>query len=105
MLGDFIRLDVVFEGALSKAWGMQDVLQAVVGVPNVPNGLLRVSCPERGIQGKISVSEASHIIGASTGLESDAYDALRSMLCLHEGNFAFLDLACESQSDFGPSMF
>ena len=85
-------MDVVFEGSLSKAWGIKDVLQAIMDVPNVPFGLLRVSSAS--LQGKIIISDSTHIVGASSSYKTDrdSYDALRSLLELKDGTFAYLDL-------------
>lgn len=101
-------MDVIFEGALSKSWGMKDVLKAISDVPNVPVGVLRVSNPGRGIQGKILVSQAQHVVGAvcsGTQAESDPYEALRTLLEVQEGNFAFLDFAGEAPAEFDQSLF
>lgn len=89
----FCTVDVVFEGSLSKSWGMKDVLQAILAVPNVPFGLLRVSSTCASLQGKILISNSSHIVGASSSFKTDrdAYDALRSILELKDGTFAYLD--------------
>ena len=97
-------MDVVFEGALSSSWGMKDVLKAVSDVPNVPSGVLRVSCPGQSLQGKIVISEARHIVDASCNGSSPfhSYDALRVLLDVKEGNFAFLDL---NQNEPDPSLF
>ncbi len=97
-------MDVVFEGALSSSWGMKDVLKAVSDVPNVPSGVLRVSCPGQSLQGKIVISEARHIVDASCNGSSPfhSYDALRVLLDVKEGNFAFLDL---NQNELDPSLF
>lgn len=101
-------MDVVFEGALSKSWGMKDVLKAVMEVPNVPYGVLRVSCPKKELQGKILISQSRHVVGASSSSNNkdlDAYDALRSLIEITEGNFAYLDLASDSATDFDQSLF
>lgn len=101
-------MDVVFEGALSKSWGMKDVLQAIHELPNVQLGLLRISCSSKSIQGKILFTRARHILGASCteGLLSDEpYDALKELLEVKEGNFAFMDISGEVLSDIDQSLF
>ncbi|MBX9689483.1 MAG: DUF4388 domain-containing protein [Candidatus Obscuribacterales bacterium] len=101
-----LSVDVVFEGALSKSWGMKDVLKAILDIPNAPFGVLRVSSPNKGIQGRILIAESRHIVGAALSeLELDAYDALRKMLAVTEGNFAFLDLSSHEQAEFDQSLF
>lgn len=101
-------MDVVFEGSLSRSWGMADVLQSIVDVPNVQFGLLRVSSPGDTFHGKILISECSHIVAASSSdsIEgSDAYQAVRTMLELREGSFAFLDLSVENLEELDRSLF
>lgn len=101
-------MDVIFEGSLSESWGIHDVLRTIIEVPNVPFGLLRVSSPEKNIQGKILVGDSTHIVGAScTGvpLSVDPYEAVRTMLELQEGNVAYLDLATDAIDGMDRSLF
>lgn len=97
-------MDLVFEGSLSKAWGIKDALGAVLTVPDLPYGVLRLSSPNKNIQGKVLISNGSHIVGAQANFCDDAYEALRGLLSLEQGNFAFLDLSDES-IDFDQSLF
>ncbi|MBX9724949.1 MAG: hypothetical protein K2X81_26325 [Candidatus Obscuribacterales bacterium] len=99
------NVDVIFEGALSKSWGMKDVLKAVADVPNVPFGALRISCPSKNIQGKVLIADAKHVVAASCSDDKDAYEALRTLLEVKDGNFAFLDLSAEDIADFDQSLF
>ncbi len=98
-------MDVIFEGALSKSWGMKDVLKAVADVPNVPFGALRISCPSKNIQGKVLIADAKHVVAASCSDDIDAYEALRTLLEVKDGNFALLDLSTEDLAEFDQSLF
>ena len=101
-------MDVVFEGALSKSWGMKDVLQAIRELPNVQLGMLRISCSSKAIQGKILFSPSRHILGASCSGEDaaeEAYEGLKALLQVKEGNFAFLDISDEAHSEIEQSLF
>ncbi len=102
------KVDVVFEGSLSRSWGMADVLQSIVDVPNVQYGLLRISSPGDSFHGKILIAECSHIVAASSSdsIEGcDAYQAVRAMIELREGSFAFLDLSPEEFEELDRSLF
>ena len=100
-------MDIIFEGALSGTWGMKDVLQAVLDVPNVSDGVLRISCPAANIQGKIFIAEASHIVGAScTGCPpAEAYESLRTLLEINEGSFVFADVSSQIHAEIDHSLF
>lgn len=82
---------------------MQDVLKAVLGIENLCYGILRISTPTLGIQGRIAIADARYVVDASIvgSQESDSsYHCLCKLLSLYEGNFAFLDAGAERPADF-----
>ena len=98
------KVDLVFEGSLSRAWGIKDALGAVLGVSDLAYGVLRLSSLQNDLHGKVLVSKSSHIVGARCNKSTDAYESLRLLLSLQQGNFAFLDLSAEPV-DFDQSLF
>src|SRR5438128_758694 len=98
-------MDVIFEGALSRSWGMQDVLRAVMAVENQPFGILRISGAE-GVNGRLSVAEGKFIVSAATSDgSSSGYAAVRQLLAAGEGSFAFLDTGGQRPQDPGETLY
>ncbi len=104
--GLVFSMDLVFEGALSESWSMKDVLGSIAGACSHGLGLLRLASFESGIEGKILVFESAFIIGAQLidSDESDSYQALKTLLSLNSGNYAFMSLGAEQASEMEASL-
>jgi hypothetical protein len=106
-------VDVVFEGALSKSWGMGDVLHAVSSVENLPFGILRITSPGSNVSGRLAISQGKYIVGATaaegqsttTEAQEHGYSAVRKLLAARDGNFAFLDTGGAPMQDFSDSLY
>jgi hypothetical protein len=101
-----LHLDVVFEGALSRSWGMADVLRGIMGVENQRFGVLRVSSPGSNVSGRLAIAESQFIVGAllSDGTET-GYQAVRRLLLANDGNFAYLDAGTTKPQDFDQGLY
>lgn len=99
-------MDVVFEGALSRSWGMADVLRGIMGVENQRYGILRISSPGSNVSGRLAIAESKFIVG---GLLSDGteggYNAVRRLLLASDGNFAYLDTGGKKPQDFDQGLY
>lgn len=99
-------MDVVFEGAISRSWGMADVLRGIMGVENQPYGILRVSSPGSNVSGRLAIADSQFIVGAtvSDGTET-GYHAVRRLLMAYDGNFAYLDTGGSKPQDFDQALY
>lgn len=101
-------MEVVFQGAISKSWGIKDVLKAVCDVAGISWGVLRIANPDKGIDGKIFIRQSRHVVGAQCSSSAgycDSYEALKLLLGSSEGNYAFLQIDESADADFEHSMF
>lgn len=101
-------MDIVFEGSLSKNWGMKDVLNSVLKEQDLPWSMLRISSAGSPIQGKILISNCQYVVAAfCTGSphDVDPYEALRTTLAMSEGTFAFLALTEKEAANFDHSLY
>ena len=85
---------------------MHDVLKSVIGVENQPFGVLRISSPSLNLNGRLAISGGNFIVGAAIidGSET-GYDAVRRLLQIREGNFAYLDTAGKRPDDFDEALY
>lgn len=99
-------MDLIFEGALSKSWGMPDVLKTVTGVENMRFGILRISAHAGDLTGKLVIENGKYIVGASiSGTQEKGYGAARKLLLVQSGNFALLDAGVNAPKDKDNSLF
>jgi hypothetical protein len=56
-------LDIVIEGIITAEEGMDEVIETIIHLKSVPSALLRVSCKEEGLQGRIGFGPGGHILG------------------------------------------
>ena len=56
-------MDIVIEGIITKEEGMNEVIDTIIHLKSVSNALLRVSCKEEGLQGRIGFGPGGHILG------------------------------------------
>lgn len=101
-------MDVVFEGSLTKSWGIKDVLKTVMEEKDLPWSVLRISNSEKRIQGKILVANSNYIVGAfctGSASDTDSYESLRTVLTLSEGVFALLALSESESKNFDHSLY
>lgn len=101
-------MDIVFEGSLSKTWGMKDVLNSILQEPGITWSMLRISASGSQMQGKILISNCQYVVASfCTGSphDVDPYEALRTTLSMNEGTFAFLALSELEAANFDQSLY
>src|SRR5262249_12185105 len=86
--------NVIFSGSLCVANTTQMVLWSVMRRHKTDFGVLRISCPESGIEGDIGILWGSTVIGARCrGRSERGYDAIRLLLSASCGEYELIDLA------------
>jgi hypothetical protein len=86
------RVNVVFEGNLSVYSSLRDVLERVHAQPGVEAGVLRIAGPSDRLSGRLAIARGRFIVGAQVGESNESgYEAVRILLTVTSGNFAFLD--------------
>ena len=48
-----LALDIIIEGLITEEEGMNEVIETILYLKSVPNALLRVSCKEESLQGRV----------------------------------------------------
>ncbi len=98
-------MNVVFEGNLSADRNLVEVLQAMLASPPTDTAVLRIACPSQTLSGRLAVARGRYIVGAQVddGDES-GYAAVRKLLALKDGNFAFLDTEGRFPFDVDPTL-
>jgi hypothetical protein len=95
-------MDLILEGQLSAQSGIREVLQAVLKQTSEATGILRISCPGRNLNGRLALVNGQFIVGAQiTDSEENGYDAVKQLLTVTEGNFAFLETDDNKSLDLG----
>jgi hypothetical protein len=99
-------LDIVIEGIITKEEGMNEVIDTIIHLKSVPNALLRVSCKEEGVQGRIGFGPGGHILGGyieDTG--EVGYSAVKKLLTVKSGNYAVLDMTHEHVPEINQTLW
>lgn len=98
-------MDLILEGQLSENVGMKEVLQAVLRQAPKASGILRVSCPRDNLNGRLALVGGQYIVGGQIS-ESDecGYQAVRKLLSVREGNFAFLETSKQHPLEMDQSL-
>lgn len=91
-------MDVVVEGKITPEEGMDEVLQTMVDMKSLVHGILRVTCEQTGVNGRIGFAHDGYILGARVNVTNETgYEALRKLLSVTQGNYAVLDAADQQQ--------
>jgi hypothetical protein len=84
-------MDVIYEGKITPEEGMAEAIQNVIDIGNA-NGILRITCEETGVQGRIGFSVGAFVVGAKVNFTNEVgYPALRKLMAIQKGNYAVLD--------------
>ena len=93
-----MSVDVVVEGKITPEEGMDEVLQTMVDMKSLVHGILRVTCGETSVNGRIGFAHDGYILGAKVNVTNETgYEALRKLLSITQGNYAVLDAADQQQ--------
>lgn len=99
-------MDIVIEGVITKEEAMNEVIDTLIHLKSVHNALLRVSCKEQGIQGRVGFGPGGHILGGhieETG--ETGYPAVRKLLTVRSGNYAILDMTNEHVPEINQTLW
>src|SRR6266446_1110540 len=92
-------MEVVLQGRVDEEQDMQEVLGDVMALPGSRLGVLRISDPGDNLNGKLVLYQRRYVIGATISDSPDAgYSAVRKLLSVRQGNFAYLDATDELPS-------
>jgi hypothetical protein len=98
-------VDVVLEGQLAADWSIKEVLQTISSLSNVELGVLRIASSASAVNGRLAVTRGRFVIGAKmTDTAESGYDAVRKLLSVQTGNFAFLDTSGAPPPDMDQSL-
>jgi hypothetical protein len=96
-------MEVLFQGKLSAEQEMREVLEDLLYLPEGPVGVLRISAPGDNLNGRITLYQRRYIIGATIADSAECgYDAVRKLLAVQEGNFAFMETGEEPDKADNP---
>jgi len=85
-------VDIVVEGKIDPEGGMREVLETILRLKSVQNGLLRISSNDRTLSGRIAFSQNGYILGGRVDDPGEiGYQAIRKLLSVKDGNYAVLD--------------
>ncbi len=99
-------MDIIIEGILTKEEGMNDVLETIMYLKSVSNILLRVSCKEEALQGRISFGTGGYILGGCIdGTNETGYPAIKKLLTVCSGNYAILDTGREIPPEVNQTLY
>jgi hypothetical protein len=99
-------LDIVIEGIITPEEGMDEVIETVIHLKSVANALLRVSCKEEGIQGRVGFGSGGHVLGGYIeDSEETGYSAVKKLLTVRSGNYAILDMTNDHIPEVNQSLW
>jgi hypothetical protein len=86
-----VIVDVVVEGKITDQEGVEEVLQSIADM-NPSSGILRITCEDTGLQGRIGLAHGGYIVGAKVNVTNETgYEAVCKLLTVKHGNYAILD--------------
>lgn len=98
-------MDLILEGHLAPNSGIREVLQSVLKRASAATGILRISCPRRNLNGRLALFQGRFIVGAQiTDSDESGYDAVKMLLSVRDGNFAFLETENAEALDMGKTL-
>src|SRR4030095_3489271 len=86
-------MEVVFQGRLTSEQDLRDVLNDLLALTTGELGILRISSSSNKLSGRLVIHRRQSVIGAQipdTG--ESGYPALRKLLSVRQGSFAYVDL-------------
>lgn len=84
---------------------MRDALLSVLSEPSQPSGVMRICSSNENLNGMVAFYKGRSIIAAQiAGTLESGYDALRKLLSVGEGNYAFLETDDAQSLSFGKPM-
>jgi hypothetical protein len=93
----------VLRGKIGRQEGLREALEIIIGYKSVTDGVLDIKGD--GIGGRLGIAVGKYITGAELDSGESGRKALRRLLLLREGTFAFIDTegepACELRQSLG----
>ncbi|MBC7997722.1 MAG: hypothetical protein IAF58_07255 [Leptolyngbya sp.] len=85
-------MDVIVEGKITPEEGIDEVIQTVIDLKAVQHAILRVTCSDSELQGRVAFSQGGYILGGQvTESGETGYAAVKRLLEVRKGNYAILD--------------
>lgn len=85
-------MDVIVEGKITPEEGIDEVIQTVIDLKDVNNAILRVTCSDSDLQGRVAFSQGGYILGGQVAESGETgYAAVKKLLEVRKGNYAILD--------------
>jgi len=99
-------VEVIIEGQLSGKHSIREVLRDITRQAAVERGILRIACPGKNLNGRLALARGRYIVGACVSDSNESgYAAVKRLLMVQEGNFAFLDAGGEHPADVNQSLY
>lgn len=85
-------MDVIVEGKITPEEGIDEVIQTVIDLKAVQHAILRVTCADSDLQGRVAFSQGGYILGGQVAESGETgYAAVKKLLEVRKGNYAILD--------------
>src|SRR4029453_1611215 len=98
-------VNVVFEGNLSPDRTLERVLEDMLASAPTDTAVLRIACPSKNLSGRLAIARGRYIVGAQMDGDAESgYAAVRKLLAIGDGNFAFLHTEGRFPFDVDPSL-
>jgi len=86
-------MEVVFQGRLTSEQDLRDVLNDLLALTTGDLGILRISSSTHKLSGRLLIQRRQQVIGAQIPDTGEfGYPALRKLLSVRQGAFAYVDL-------------
>jgi hypothetical protein len=86
-------MEVVFQGRLTSDQDIRDVLNDLLALTTGDLGILRISSSNNKVSGRLVIQRRQQVIGAQIPDTGEfGYPALRKLLSVRQGAFAYVDL-------------
>jgi len=100
-----VEVNVLFEGNLSPERTVAKVLAEVLAAAPTDTAVLRIACPASNVGGRLAIARGRYIVGAQIDGDAESgYAAVRKLLAIGDGNFAFLDAEGKLPFDVDPAL-
>ncbi|MCC6977449.1 MAG: hypothetical protein IT343_03965 [Candidatus Melainabacteria bacterium] len=87
-----VDVDVIVEGKITPEEGIDEVIQTVIDLKAVQHAILRVTCSDSDLQGRVAFSQGGYILGGQVADSGETgYAAVKKLLEVRKGNYAILD--------------
>lgn len=99
-------MDVIVEGQITKEEGIADILQTVLDLKSVFNPVLRITCSETSLQGRICFCRGGFMLGGQINNTAESgWDAIRKLLQVKDGSYAILEPETDNVPELNQSLW